>query len=192
MFYIIIVVGVTVTVTVTCPGHVEADEPIIGILEFMDPAAVEDVEDVLWKFVIVEEPDVKEAKVELEGTALIVENDECVDVLDTAVGEVWDAETDWLLLGNPAMLSTVLVEIDAGDDEDPAADESDVVTVYEEIAEDDIGIVPQDVDWVALNSKTKQVWIIVVVAVTEGVDIVVAAVMVVPVAMAVVTVNVEE
>jgi hypothetical protein len=29
---IIVVVGVTVTVSVACPGHVEADEPIIGIL----------------------------------------------------------------------------------------------------------------------------------------------------------------
>jgi hypothetical protein len=83
-----------------------------------------------------------------------VENGEYVAVLDTAAGELWDTESDWLSLGNPTMLSSVLVDIDAGDVKDSAADESDVVTVYEEIAEDVTGIVPQDVDWVVLNSKT--------------------------------------
>ena len=83
-----------------------------------------------------------------------MENGEYVAVLDTAAGELWDTESNWLSLENPAMLSSVLVDIDAGDVKDSAADESDVVTVYEEIAEDVTGIVPQDVDWVVLNSKT--------------------------------------
>ena len=51
------------------------------------------------------------------------------------------------------MLSSVFV--DAEYDDDAAADgsESDVVTVYEEIADEATAIVPQDVDWLVLNSK---------------------------------------
>ena len=117
-----------------------------------------------------------------------MENGEYVAVLDTAAGELWDTESDWLPLENPAMLSPVLVDIDAGDDEDAAADdvESDIVTVYEEIADDATGTVPQDVDWVVLNSKTKQVWVIVIIAVEESVDVAVAAVLAVWMAVAVV------
>jgi hypothetical protein len=66
------------------------------------------------------------------------------------------------------MLRSVLIDIDAGDDEDAATDEklevddveleledeSNVVTVNEEIADDAAEVVPQEVDWVALDPKT--------------------------------------
>jgi len=66
-FYIDTIVGVTVTVTVACGGHIEADELIIGMLELMDWAAIEDDEDVLEEFIIAEEVLIVDGFWEVEG-----------------------------------------------------------------------------------------------------------------------------
>ena len=94
MFYPATVdVGVTVTVTVTSPGHVDADELIIDMLELMDWTAIEDDEEVLGECIVAEEvlldvvedvaaaaeredvgeKDVEDSKDEPEDTALIVD-----------------------------------------------------------------------------------------------------------------------